>query len=147
MRLIVNGESWVLHFRHANVGFSTRTTQAWLHRGDCVIAAAGLKDCAIETTDAAIFVFPTNVFRRRATFVHGYPVAIKERWSMPFSRAVGRREALTRLLFTMFPTRGPSDDRTTRAAFWEAYWAINAYGLDGAKARQRMQTTPRTGGK
>ena len=129
MRLIVNGESWVLHFWHENhvpndlrPHYITRGTQAGFHRGDCVLATSGLKDCAIKTTDVAVFVFPTNVIRRRAAFVHGHPVVLKERWSMPFSRAVGRREALTRLLFTMFPTRGPGDDKTIRAAFWEAYW-------------------------
>ena len=105
MRLIVNGEAWVLHFQHWSHMNATRMTQAWFHRGDCARATTSLKDCTIQTQDAAIFIFPTNVLRRRAAFVHGNPVAVKERWSMPFSRALGRREALARLLLRMFPTR------------------------------------------
>ena len=130
MKLLVNGEAWVLHFRHQNHGFMTRLTQAWLHRGACVLIDRGgvTGPCVLQSNDAAMFVFPTNVLRRRAAFVHGNPVVIRERWSMPFSRAVGRREALARLLAIMFPTHGPSDDKTARAAFWAAYFAANKGG-------------------
>ena len=54
---------------------------------------------------------------------------------MPFSRSVGRREALARLLLTMFPTRGLGDDKTARAAFWAAYWA----GLTPRKADDKKE--------
>ena len=131
MRLMVNGEAWMLHVRHANVGYTKRFTQAWLHLGPCVLVDyddGSFRRCTIETHDAALFIFPTNVLRRRAAFVHGNPVIIKERWSMPFSRAVGRKEALARLLLTMFPSRGPGDDKTSRAAFWAAYFTARTGG-------------------
>ena len=131
MRFMVNGEPWVLHFRHrSQLDFRhrsqlvTRYTQARLHRGWCVTSPCS----SIQGEDAALFIFPTNVLRRRAAFAHGNPVTIRERWSMPFSRAVGRREALTRLLLKMFPTRGPGDDKTARAAFWAAYFAARKEG-------------------
>ena len=130
MRLMVNGEAWALHFRHQNTRtLRARWTHAWLHRGGCVLSDGdgAPKQCVIQTEDAASFDFPTSVLRRRAAFVHGNPVMIRERWTMPFSRTVGRREAFTRLLLKTFPTRGPGDDKTTRSAFWVAYWyAIKA---------------------
>ena len=108
MKLTVNGEAWVLHFRHQNNRILTaRWTHAWLHQGACVLRRNQdeITGCVLTPDGVAGVDFPTNVLRRRAAFVHGHPVAIRERWSMPFSRAVGRREALTKFLATMFPTR------------------------------------------
>lgn len=140
MRLIVNGEAWSLHVLHHTRGFGARATHIWLHRGGCVLSEPGGEPvyCTSKPDGGATFTFPTNVLRRRAAFVHGHPVTIRERWSMPFSRAVGRREALTRLLLTMFPSLGPGDDKTSRAAFWAAYWTALPRGnaLDTQRVRK-----------
>ena len=58
MRLLVNGEAWVLHFRHWSHMHGTRMTQAWLHREPCTLVGGETGECVIQTTDAAIFIFP-----------------------------------------------------------------------------------------